>query len=325
MRHSAKLCACAVALLLGCEPKSGASPVSDAGTAAPATASATASAAAASPKRVTGLHRAGYAAPEPAPAQVPAPPDVAKPPADATRTPSGLASKLHRPGTGEARPRRYDRVRVRYTGWKKDGQMFDSREAQVGVNEMIPGWSEAVQEMVVGEKRRIWVPAKLAYGDTPPPKLPGGDLTFDVELLEIVQRPQPPLDISAPPKNAKRTPSGLTYVVLTRSSSERRPKPNERVRVHYNGWRADGRLFDSTIVRGQPAVVGVSAGIPGFREGVRLMRTGDKVLFWIPGHLAYGNKPQHGLPTGMLVFEIELLEILDAGAEQRPRDAAADG
>lgn len=257
------------------------------------------------------MHRAGYAA-EPAPVAVPAPPDVGKAPADATRTQSGLASKVLRPGSGEARARRYDRVRVRYTGWKKDGQMFDSREAQVGVNEMIPGWSEAVQDMAVGEQRRIWVPAKLAYGDTPPPKLPGGDLTFDVELLEIVPRPQPSMDISAPPRNAKRTPSGLTYVVLTRGASTRRPKPNERVRVQYHGWRADGRLFDSTSVRKQPAVLSVSSGIAGFREGVRLMRPGDKFLFWIPGHLAYGNKPQHGLPTGMLVFEIELLEILDA-------------
>lgn len=283
--------------------------MSDAGT-SPVTPAV--SAVAARPKPVSGPHRSRYAAPEAPPAPVPAPPDVAKPPDDAKRTRTGLASKVLQSGSGESRPRRYDRVRVRYTGWKKDGQMFDSREAQVAVNELIPGWSEAVQDMVIGEKRRIWVPSKLAYGDTPPPKLPAGDLTFDVELLELTPRLQPPMDLKAPPKQAKRTQSGLTYVVLTRGTGTRRPKPADRVRVQYNGWRNDGRLFDSTTVRKQPAVLGVSSGIAGFREGVQLMRTGDKFLFWVPAHLAYGNKPQHGLPTGMLVFEIELLEILDA-------------
>lgn len=309
MRRTAKLCACAVALLVGCQPKSRAPHVGDAGTLA---VTPSASAVAAPAKPVSGPHRSRYSAPEAPPTPVPAPPDVAKPPDDAKRTRTGLASKVLHPGSGESRPRRYDRVRVRYTGWKKDGQMFDSREAQVAVNELIPGWSEAVQDMVVGEKRRIWVPAKLAYGDTPPPKLPAGDLTFDVELLELTPRLQPPMDIKAPPKHAKRTASGLTYVVLTRGAGTRRPKTTDRVRVQYNGWRSDGRLFDSTSVRKQPAVVGVNSGIAGFREGVQLMRTGDKFLFWVPAQLAYGNKPQHGVPTGMLVFEIELLEILDA-------------
>lgn len=218
--------------------------------------------------------------------------------------------KVLRVGTGSERPNRYDRVRVQYTGWTKDGKMFDTRMAQVTTNELIPGWAEAMGLMVKGEKRRVWIPSKLAYGDSPSPKLPAGDLTFDIELLEIMPRPQPPMNISAPPRSAKRTKSGLSYVVLKRSDRTEKPKLTDNVRVSYTGWLPDGRIFDSSVVRGKPATLAVNSGIAGWREGVQLMHVGDKVLFWIPGELAYGNKPVHGAPHGTLIFEIELLEIL---------------
>src|SRR3712207_6378824 len=66
------------------------------------------------------------AAQAPAPGDIPAPPDVAAPPADAQKTPSGLASKVLTPGTGKDHPGPEDRVKVHYTGWTKDGKMFDS-------------------------------------------------------------------------------------------------------------------------------------------------------------------------------------------------------
>ncbi|HMJ15597.1 MAG TPA: FKBP-type peptidyl-prolyl cis-trans isomerase [Polyangiaceae bacterium] len=301
-----KLLACAAALLASCKTGSTARNQADAGV-APASAGSAAVKASAQPVK---HRRSGYAAPEPAPVHVPPPADVAAPPQDAARTKSGLASKVLRAGSGSEHPRRYDHVRVQYTGWKRDGSMVDNREAQVAVNQLIPGWSEAVQSMVVGEKRRIWVPSKLAYGDSPAPKLPAGDLTFDVELREIISRVQPPMDIQAPPKHAKRTQSGLAYVVLTRGTGTRRPKLTDRVRVEYSGWLPNGRLFDSTSVRKRPSTLEVNSGIAGWREGVQLMRAGDKWLFWVPSRLAYGDKPQHGVPSGPLVFEITLLEIV---------------
>src|SRR5687768_57419 len=108
MRRTAKLCACVVAVLVGCQSKSTAPHMIDAGTSrvTPAV-----SAVAVRPKPVSGPHRSRYAAPEAPPTPVPAPPDVAKPPDDAKRTRTGLASKVLQPGSGETRPRRYDRVR----------------------------------------------------------------------------------------------------------------------------------------------------------------------------------------------------------------------
>src|SRR5580692_8824828 len=97
-----------------------------------------------------------------------APADVAAPPADAVKTPSGLASKVIRPGTGKAHPANTDHVTVQYTGWTTDGKMFDSsvprgEPATFRLDRLIPGWTEGVQLMVVGETRRLWIPEPLAY------------------------------------------------------------------------------------------------------------------------------------------------------------------
>src|SRR5689334_9689281 len=99
---------------------------------------------------------------------IPAPPDVAAPPADAQRTPTGLASKVLKAGTGTRHPRPNSQVVVNYTGWTTDGKMFDASANHGGPTPMsldgvIAGWTEGVQMMVVGEKRRFWIPAHLAY------------------------------------------------------------------------------------------------------------------------------------------------------------------
>jgi FKBP-type peptidyl-prolyl cis-trans isomerase len=69
-------------------------------------------------------------------------------------------------------------------------------------------------------------------------------------------------------------------------------------------------MFDSSITRGQPATFPLSNVIKGWTEGVQLMNEGDKMRFWIPANLAYGDKPGRGAPQGMLVFDVELLRIL---------------
>src|SRR5438105_2335349 len=126
--------------------------------------------------------------------QIPAPPDVAAPPADAQKTASGLASKVVTPGTGTEHPEEQDRVTVHYTGWTTDGKMFDSsvvrgRPAKFPLNRVIPGWTEGVQLMVVGEKRRFWIPEEMAYKGQQ--GAPAGMLVFDVELLSIAAPPNP--------------------------------------------------------------------------------------------------------------------------------------
>jgi peptidylprolyl isomerase len=124
------------------------------------------------------------------PADIPAPPDVAAPPADAVKTPSGLASKVLQPGNTNIRPNAQSTVTVNYTGWTTDGKMFDSSvlhdgSATFALNGVIPGWTEGVQLMVVGEKRRFWIPGALAYDNIPDPNAPKGTLVFDIELLAV--------------------------------------------------------------------------------------------------------------------------------------------
>ncbi len=252
-------------------------------------------------------------------AGLPPPPDVAAPPTDAQRTASGLASKVLTPGSGQVKPKAEDTVEVHYTGWTTDGKMFDSsvtrgQAARFPLNRVIKGWTEGVQLMVEGEKRRFWIPAELAYGQIPTrPGAPAGMLVFDVELIKLIAAPQPPqvpADVKAPPKDAKKTTSGLAYKVLQKGNGQRHPKATDVVEVHYSGWTTDGGMFDSSVARGQTARFPLNGVIKGWTEGVQLMVEGEKARFWIPGPLAYGDTPSRpGAPAGMLVFDIELVSI----------------
>jgi len=118
-----------------------------------------------------------------------------------------------------------------------------------------------------------------------------------------------PADVSAPPENATRTASGLAYRVLEQGKGASHPGPTSRVTVHYTGWTTDGRMFDSSVQRGKPSTFPLDRVIAGWTEGLQLMVTGEKTRFWIPEELAYKGRPDR--PQGMLVFEVELIEILD--------------
>ena len=84
-----------------------------------------------------------------------------------------------------------------------------------------------------------------------------------------------------------------------------RPRADQQVTVHYTGWTTDGKMFDSSVVRGEPTTFPLNGVIRGWTEGVQLMVEGEKTRFWIPEALAY--KGQAGAPQGMLVFDVELL------------------
>ncbi|HCH62411.1 MAG TPA: peptidylprolyl isomerase, partial [Deltaproteobacteria bacterium] len=87
------------------------------------------------------------------------------------------------------------------------------------------------------------------------------------------------------------------------------PTASDKVSVHYTGWTSDGERFDSSVMRGAPATFPLNGVIKGWTEGVQLMVVGEKTRFWIPAELAYGETPRRGAPSGMLVFDIELLEV----------------
>ncbi|WAC21866.1 FKBP-type peptidyl-prolyl cis-trans isomerase [Luteolibacter sp. SL250] len=353
------------------------------------------------------------------------PADVKAAPADAAKTASGLASKVLQAGKGTKKPAATDTVTVHYSGWTTDGKMFDSsvqrgEPTSFPLNGVIKGWTEGLQLMVEGEKRRFWIPADLAYGENPGGGRPGGLLVFDVELISIKEAakvpadaekakdgtafkkispatgegkpgegdlvtfhfkaatmdgetvqdthgeptpptapldklppamaaqfqdmgpgekrriwiseprapgghivadlelisfkaappaPKAPEDVAKAPDDAEKTASGLASKVLTKGTGTAKPKETDTVEVHYSGWTTDGKLFDSSVQRGETTSFPLNGVIKGWTEGLQLMVEGEKRRFWIPAGLAYGENPGGGRPGGLLVFDVELIKI----------------
>ncbi len=244
------------------------------------------------------------------------PAKMLRPPKFAKRTPLGALYWVVREGQQGPHPRVWDEVTVHYSGWTTDGVLFDSsvergRPATFRLRNLISGFADVLQRLRVGDKARLWIPESLAYVGQP--GKPRGMLIFDVELLKIKTLPKPPKppitpkDVAAPPSRARKTQSGLRYRLLRRGSGGTKPQATDAVTVHYSGWTTDGKLFDSSLTRGRPARFGLQAVIAGWTEGLQLMRVGDKVRFWMPERLCYRGQP--GKPAGMLVFDVELLEI----------------
>ncbi len=117
-------------------------------------------------------------------------------------------------------------------------------------------------------------------------------------------------------ENAKRegvvtTESGLQYEIISEGSGEK-PSYDSNVHTHYHGTFIDGKVFDSSVTRGQPAEFPVSGVIAGWTEALQLMPVGAKYKLYVPHHLAYGERGAGAAipPYSTLVFEVELLDIL---------------
>ena len=124
----------------------------------------------------------------------------------------------------------------------------------------------------------------------------------------------PPMTTNAVSKaqstEMKTTASGLKYQVLKQGTGTVSPKATDTVNVHYHGTLLNGTVFDSSVERGQPISFPLNRVIPGWTEGLQLMKVGDKFKFEIPPGLAYGaNSPPPIPPNSTLVFEVELLGI----------------
>lgn len=261
------------------------------------------------------------------------PEDVAAAPADAEVTDSGLASKILKAGSGSQKPGPRDTVEVHYSGWTTDGKMFDSSEARgekisFPLNGVITGWTEGLQHMVVGEKRRFWIPAALAYGETPSrPGAPSGNLTFDVELFSIEQAPEAPSvpESLTAPARAEKSASGLSSEILEVGDGGAKPGSSDIIVAHFTGWLEDGTLLESTVMSGKPAQFKLDqVNIKGWVEGLQLMTKGEKRRFWIPAALGFGESSPAGAPEGNLIFDFELLEFQAGPKSAEPIPAPDD-
>lgn len=116
-------------------------------------------------------------------------------------------------------------------------------------------------------------------------------------------------------ENSKRaqvttTESGLQYEVLHKGTGDKSPQYHDIVRVHYHGQLINGTVFDSSVQRGETISFGLNQVIAGWTEGLQLMQIGDKMRFYIPAALGYGNRSVGKIPAGsVLIFDVELFEI----------------
>ncbi|MCA8888121.1 MAG: FKBP-type peptidyl-prolyl cis-trans isomerase, partial [Parvularculaceae bacterium] len=191
-------------------------------------------------------------------------------------------------------------------------------------NQVIDGWTEALQLMSEGDKYRLFLPPELAYGEQGTPGGPIGPneaLIFDVELIKVtsaegnLKKSEEFLAENAKRQGVASTASGLQYEVLVEGESGgKSPTDANVVKVNYEGRLIDGTVFDSSYERGEPIEFPLARVIAGWTEGVQLMSVGDKFRFFIPPDLAYGARGTPGGPIGpneALIFDVELLDVVD--------------
>jgi peptidylprolyl isomerase len=126
--------------------------------------------------------------------------------------------------------------------------------------------------------------------------------------------------VAAPPADAQTTANGLASKVLKPGTDDERPLATDVVTVHYTGWTADGKMFDSSITRTAPAMFPLNRAILGWRECVQMMTVGETRRCWVPQALGY--RGQANRPQGLTVFDIELLETRRSPTVPPPNVAA---
>ena len=161
-------------------------------------------------------------------------------------------------------------------------------------------------ELFLSDKERLAVIRK--YNDITVPKY-----RMDKEKLNIIEGGKF-LDENLKADGVIEHKSGIQYKVI-KEGSGRKPQPNESVQIHYTGKLIDGTKFDSSYDRGQPAVFPVSRVVPGFSQGLQLMNIGSTYQFFIPGHLGYGQGDGPGGPMAVMIFQVEMLNIIEEPTE----------
>lgn len=231
---------------------------------------------------------------------------------------SGLQYAITEAGTGE-QPKKGDKVVVHYTGKLEDGTEFDSSVKRgqpfsfdLGAGRVIKGWDEGFALLHQGDKAILNIPPDLGYGSRDMGPIPANStLIFEVELLEIVKEKKIE-QYDTVNKVVLTTDSGLKFILVEEGKGKKAAAAYEVI-VHYSGFLTDGSMFDSSVKRGQPFTftLGMGQVIPGWDEGIALMKIGDKAKLIIPYELAYGEngRPPVIPPKAELIFDVELLDI----------------
>ena len=232
-------------------------------------------------------------------------------------TNSGLKYKIYHQGSGvQAEPG--DIVKVHYVGKLDNDSVFDSSRERgeplnfkLGVGQVIKGWEEGIAYMREGDKAKFIIPPGLAYGENSPGIIPpNSTLTFDVELLSVV-KPTKPFNVAG--KDTTTYPSGLKMIKLNSVPTGTQAKEEKTVTVHYTGFLPDGKVFDSSVDRGEPITFPLGTGkvIKGWDEGISYLKVGEKARLIIPPHLGYGaaGYPPVIPENATLIFDVELMGV----------------
>jgi FKBP-type peptidyl-prolyl cis-trans isomerase len=140
--------------------------------------------------------------------------------------------------------------------------------------------------------------------------IPASTLATTIAQDEEKVQIKAPKDVGAIPHDATVLPSGVAYKVLAKGDGKNHPSLTDDVTVHYTGWQTTGKMFGSTRPGGKPSTFPLGRLITGWQHAVPHMTKGEIIQVWIPGDLAYDlREDRPNAPKGMLVFEIELLDL----------------
>jgi peptidylprolyl isomerase len=175
----------------------------------------------------------------------------------------------------------------------------------------IKGTDEGIVGMKTGGIRTIIIPSKLAYGEAGIGFIPPNtDLKVVVELLEVKDKVVAEM-WKVDSTLFKSTPSGLKYAIISKGNGPA-IELNKTVTIHYSGYLMNGTIFDSSVEREEPImfVVGQGQVMPGWDEGMQLLKKGDKARFIIPPQLAYGEMQLEKIPANStLIFDTEVIDV----------------
>jgi hypothetical protein len=231
-------------------------------------------------------------------------PTASAAPKNAIESASGMSYLVLQPGKAGAKSIKPEFFEYRITAWNKneagkyiakDGGLLRSNFKSIAQGS--PVLARAVFMSPIGETRRWWF-----YN----PEAPAIVQILDLTVIGNVDPAPAPSDVAAVPASASKTASGLAYRVIKKGTGTGHPTLQSVITIDYSGWTPDGKLFDSSITRGNKAVFPLNGLISGWKEGLTLMSPGDTYRFWIPGHLAYDSIPNANGPKGMLVFDVTL-------------------
>ncbi len=235
-------------------------------------------------------------------------------------TASGLKYQIHSKGKGvQAKPG--DRVTVHYVGKLMNDTVFDTSYKRgqpfsftLGQGQVIKGWDEGIALLNEGDSATLIIPSELGYGAQQAGSIPPNSvLKFTVHLLKVM--PEPKVEAyNTAGKDTLTTSSGLKYIMVFDSKKGGdKPSRGANVKVHYTGYFEDGKIFDSSIKRGEPISFQLGKGmvIKGWDEGISLLKPGDKARLLIPYQLAYGEtgRPPVIPAKTNLIFDVELVSF----------------